>query len=339
MINPPPPLHTRLTELLGCDYPILQAGMGGPARSELCAAVSAAGGFGCIGMVKESPDLIGREIVAVRERTNRAFGVNIVPAITDPVLLEEQLDVCFRAGVKAMVFFWDVRPDIVERARAAGCMVLYQVGNVADALAAERAGADAIICQGVEAGGHVHGTVTSMVLLPQVVAAVKIPVAGAGGFGSGASLVAALALGAEGVHCGTAFLATDESFAHDYHKQRVVDAKSEDTVYSDVFAIGWPPRSPVRTIENSVTKAYADNLIGHGPNDFELDVIAEFEDGPIHRYSTWSPLRGMAGDLEAQALYAGQVAGAIKRVRPAAEVVHEMVDEARSRLARLAAVK
>lgn len=335
MTNSSSGLRTRLTDLLGCDYPIIQSGMGGPGRSELCAAVSAAGAFGCIGMVKEKPDLIHREIDSVRTRTNRPFGVNIVPSVTDPHLLEEQLDVCFSAQVKAMVFFWDVRPDMIERAHKAGSLVLYQVGSVADAIAAERAGADAIICQGFEAGGHVRGKVTSMVLLPQVTAAVSVPVAGAGGFGSGASLVAALALGAEGIHCGTAFLATHESYAHDYHKQRVIDASSEDAIYSDVFAIGWPPQSPVRTIENSVTKEYAGNLLGHGPDDFTLEAIAEDQGEPVYRYSTYSPLKNMTGDMEALALYAGQVGGAIKEIRPAGDVVRDMIDEAGRVLTRL----
>ena len=106
----PKPLRTRLTDLLCCDYPIVQSGMGGPARSELCAAVTIAGAFGCIGMVRESPELIRREIIAVRERTERPFGVNLVPSVTDPVLLEEELEACFEARIRAMVFFWDVRP-------------------------------------------------------------------------------------------------------------------------------------------------------------------------------------------------------------------------------------
>ncbi|MDQ0323180.1 nitronate monooxygenase [Pararhizobium capsulatum DSM 1112] len=339
MGNPSQPLHTRLTELLRCDYPIIQAGMGGPGRSELCAAVSAAGAFGCLGMVKEKPEMIRTEIAAVRARTERPFGVNLVPSVTDPILLDEELEACFAAKVKVMVFFWDVRPDIIDRARRAGCTVIYQIGNLADAIAAERAGVDAIICQGFEAGGHIRGKVTSMVLVPQVAAAVSVPVIGSGGFGSGASLVAALALGAEGIHCGTAFLATNESYAHEYHKQRIVDASSEDTVYSDVFAIGWPPQSPVRTIENSVTRLYSDNLSGHGPDDFELDVIAQDGDEAVCRFSTYSPLQNMTGDLEALALYSGQLCGAINRVRPAGDVVREMVNDANHVLARLHLLK
>ena len=330
-----PPLRTRLTDLLGCDYPIVQAGMGGPARSELCAAVSGAGAYGCLGMVKETPEVIRREIAAVRERTDRPFGVNLVPFATDPALLEEELSACFEARVHTLVFFWEVRRDLVARAHAAGCRVLYQVGGIGEAVAAERAGADGIICQGFEAGGHVHGTATSLVILPQVAAAVTVPVLGSGGFGSGRSLVAALALGAEGVHCGTAFLATDESFAHDYHKRRIVEASSEDTVYSDVFAIGWPPHSPGRTIRNSVTDLYADDLMHHGPDDFPREVIAREGDSPVFRFSTSSPLRNTTGDIEGLALYAGQVAGSIERIRPAAEVIEAMVDDARNVLQRL----
>lgn len=330
--------RTRLTDLLGCDFPIAQAGMGGPARAELCAAVSGAGAYGCLGMVRESGELIRGEIAAVRERTDRPFGVNLIPFGTHPALLEEELAACFEARVHSMVFFWEVRPDLIARAHDAGCLVLYQVGRLADAVRAEEAGADAIICQGFEAGGHVHGTTTSLVLLPQFTAAIRVPVLGSGGFGSGRSLVAALALGAEGIHCGTAFLATEESYAHDYHKQRIVAATSEDTVHSDVFAINWPPRSPVCTLGNSVTELYAGNLLGHAPDEFPREDVADDNGRPVYRFSTESPLRGMTGDLEASALYAGQACGAVDRIRPAAEVVRMMVAEAREVLGRIDAI-
>src|SRR5512135_1477884 len=222
-------LHTPLCTLLGCRYPILQAGMGGVARSELVAAVIEAGGYGFLGMVRESPDLIAREIDSVRARTDGPFGVNLIPAATDPDLLEAELSVCLKKKVHSLCFFWDVHADVIALAKAAGCRVLYQVGSVEDAVAAERAGADAIIAQGFEAGGHVRGAVSSLVLLPQVVRAVSIPVIASGGFASGESLVAALALGAQGIHCGTAFLATAESFAHPLHKQKVVSARATDT--------------------------------------------------------------------------------------------------------------
>ncbi|WP_119462448.1 nitronate monooxygenase [Rhodospirillaceae bacterium SYSU D60014] len=329
------PIRTAACDLLGCDYPIMLAGMGGVSRSELVAAVVAAGGYGLLGMVRESPDLIRREIAAVRARTDRPFGVNLIPYGTDPALLEAELLACFEARVHSVCFFWEVRPDLIARAREAGCRVLYQVGNLADARAAEQAGADIVICQGVEAGGHVHGGVASLALLPQVTNALSIPVLGSGGFASGAGLVAALALGAQGIHCGTMFLATDESFAHDFHKRRVVEAGSDETVYSDVFAINWPPRSPVRTLRNSVTDAYRDDLLGHGPDDFPREPVAEEEGRPVYRFSTDSPLRSMTGDFEALAPFAGQSCGLVNAVRPAGDVVRRMVAEAEATVARL----
>jgi nitronate monooxygenase len=330
------PLHTRICDLLECRYPILQAGMGGPARSELVAAVTAAGGYGCLGMVREKPEMIRREIAAVRARTDGGFGVNLIPYGTDPALLDEELAACFEAGVHSLTLFWEVRPDIIARAHAAGCRVLYQVGTLAGAVAAQQAGADAVICQGVEAGGHVQGTVTSLVLLPQVAAALSIPVVASGGFGNGAGLVAALALGATGIHCGTLFLATAESFAHDFHKRRVVEAESDETVHTDVFIINWPAGSPVRTLRNSVTEASAGKLFGHSPDALPREPIAEEDGRPIYRYSTDSPLRSMTGAMEPLAPFAGQVCGLVKAVRPAGAVIATLVEEADATLRRLA---
>ena len=174
-----------LCRLLGCRYPILQAGMGGVARASLVEAVSNAGGYGCLGMVREPPSLIVREIAWVRELTDEPIAVNLIPTATDPALFAEELDACIESNIDTVVFFWDVSAEAIVRAKSAGMKVLYQVGSVADAKAAEAAGADAIIAQGVEAGGHVGGTVTSLVLLPQVVKSVNVPVIGSGGFATG----------------------------------------------------------------------------------------------------------------------------------------------------------
>lgn len=330
-------LSTALCDLLGCRYPVLQAGMGGVARAELAAAVAEAGGYGFLGMVRESPQLISSEIAAVRDRTDKPFGVNLIPAATDPGLFAEELAVCLERRVPSLCFFWEVDAEAVARAKAAGCRVLYQVGSVAEARAAEAAGADAVIAQGFEAGGHVRGSITSLVLLPQVAAAVSVPVVASGGFASGESLVAALALGAQGIHCGTAFLATEESFAHDYHKQRVVAAGSDDTVHTDAFAINWPPASPVRVIANSITDTLGVRLHGYRAGDFEQQEVARDDGRPLYRFSTDSPLRSTAGDLEALALYAGQVTGSIDDVVPAAVRVAQIVSAARATLQRLAA--
>lgn len=328
-------LHTPLCTLLGCRYPILQAGMGGVARSELVTAVTEAGGYGFLGMVRETPDLIAREIDAVRARTDGPFGVNLIPAATDPDLLEAELSICLKKQVHSLCFFWDVHADVIALAKAAGCRVLYQVGSVEDAVAAERAGADAVIAQGFEAGGHVRGAVSSLVLLPQVVRAVSIPVIASGGFASGESLVAALALGAQGIHCGTAFLATEESFAHAYHKDRVVRAKSTDTVYTDAFALNWPPDSPVRVIANRLTHELGQFLLGHRPEDIPREAVADEDGRPIYKFSTDSPLRTTTGNLECLALFAGQIAGAVETIPSAGARVGEIVSAARATLQRL----
>ncbi len=324
----PHTLHTSICDLLGCRYPILQSGMGGVARSELAAAVSEAGAFGCLGMVRETPAKILEQIDEVRARTDKPFGVNLIPAATDPELFNAELDACLSVGVETLVYFWDIVPDAIKRAKDHGCRVVHQVGHVDAAVQAEAAGADAIIAQGVEAGGHVHGSVSSLVLLPQIVDAVSIPVLGSGGFASGRSLVAAMSLGAQGIQCGTRFLATDESFAHDIHKQRVIEAAATDTLHTDAFAINWPPHSPVRVIKNEVTERFVERPFGYLPEDFEREPIAEEEGRPVYLLSTDSPLKSMTGDLEKLALFAGQVSGLIHSTEPAAKVVQRIVDEA-----------
>ncbi|MGD8350764.1 MAG: nitronate monooxygenase [Gammaproteobacteria bacterium] len=329
-------LRTALCDLLGCRLPILSAGMGGVARAELAAAVCEAGGFGSLGMVREPPELIRREIGNLRERSDRDFGVNLIPSATDPVLFDEQMAACRDERVPAMTFFWEVDGRAVSEAHAFGSKVLYQVGSVADALAAQAAGADAVIAQGMEAGGHVRGRVSSLVLLPLVCAAVRVPVVASGGFGSGAALAAALALGAAGVHCGTVFLATPESNAHELHKQRILDSSAEQTVLTDAFSINWPPGSPVRVLESPVTEKLGDKLFGHHPERLQREVVADDEGRDIYLFSTDSPLRSTRGELERMALFAGQVAGQVRRIEYAGDIVARMARDARRIIAGLA---
>lgn len=324
------PIHTPLCSLLGCDVPILLAGMGGVARWELSAAVANAGGFPSLGMVRESPELITSEVNALRAATDRPFAVNLIPAATDAALLDAQITRCLDLGVTAFSFFWDVMPEVITRVKNQGALVLHQVGTADQARKAEAAGADVIIAQGIEAGGHVHGRMGSFALAEAILEWTKQPVVVSGGISTGRGLASALALGAQGVQCGTAFLATDESFAHPDHKQRVVEASGDDTVLTDVFVLNWPKGAAVRVIGNSVTDALDGRLLGHDPDKLPRDVIAWDDDQGRYRFSTDSPLRTTTGDLEAMPNYAGQGAGLIGDVVPAGMRVKQMMQQAAS---------
>lgn len=328
-------LRTPLCELLGCEAPILLAGMGGVARWELAAAVANAGGFAMLGMVRESPDLIETEVRALRAATNRPFAVNVIPSATDPALLDRQIRRCLDLGVRAFTFFWDVVPEAVERVKREGCLVLHQIGTIEAARQAQDAGADVLIAQGIEAGGHVHGRTGAFALAEAVLDLATVPVVVSGGISTGRGLAAALAMGAQGVQCGTAFLATRESFAHDYHKDRVAAAGGEDTVLTDVFVLNWPKGAAVRVIGNSVTAGLGDRLLGHDPASLPREVIAQDLGQPLLRYSTDSPMRHTTGALEEMALYAGQGAGAIREILPAGDRLRQMVREAEACLERL----
>ncbi|MCZ4352214.1 nitronate monooxygenase [Roseovarius aestuarii] len=326
--NPNHTLHTPLCDLLGCDVPILLAGMGGVARWELAAAIANAGGYPALGMVREAPALIAQQVTALRAATDRPFAVNLIPAATDPALLDAQIRQCLDLGVTAFSFFWDVLPEVVARVKNHGALVLHQVGTPQQAQLAEDAGADVIIAQGIEAGGHVHGRIGSYPLAETILQQTSLPVVIAGGVSSGKGLAAALTLGAEGVQCGTAFLATDESFAHAYHKQRVVQADGADTVLTDVFVLNWPKGAAVRVLANSITHELNGALMGHDPDTLPRDVIAWDDDQPRYRFSTDSPLRCTTGDLEAMPSFAGQGAGLIRDITPAGQRMQQMVSEA-----------
>ena len=233
-------LRTPVCDLLGCDYPIVLAGMGGVARSELALAVTRAGGFGFLGMVRESPELIRSQVEAMRRGTSKPFGVNIIPAATAPDLLEAQVKTCIDLRVPAMALFWDLRSDLVQRFRQAGTVVVCQVGSATEGKAAEAAGAQILIAQGEEAGGHVRGSTPLYTLLSELIPESSLPLLAAGGMVDGQDLIEALRHGAQGIVIGTAFLATSKSFAHSYHKRRVVEASADDTILTDIFHINWP---------------------------------------------------------------------------------------------------
>lgn len=313
--------------LLKCRHPIVLAGMGGVARSELVAAVTEAGGFGFLGMVREPIALIRREVEALRRLGHERFGVNIIPAATEKDLLDRQIGTIIDLGVPAVMLFWEVDAGVVRRFRDAGVMVIYQVGSPEEARVAERAGAQAIIAQGVEAGGHVRGTTPLRRLLPAVRRAVAVPVLAAGGLATGADLVTARALGAAGVVLGTSLIAATESFAHAHHRQRLIAAKPGDTLLTDTFHVNWPDGAMVRVLSSSVTAGERGV-----PRERASEVIGEEEGRSIYLFSTDSPLRSMSGDFEAMALYAGTGVGEVTTVRPAAAIIGEIVAEAKGLL-------
>ena len=321
-------LHTPVCDLLGCRYPLVLAGMGGVARSELVAAVSSAGGFGFLGMVREPVRLIEAEVGRARAAGHRRFGVNLIPAATDPALLEQQLGCCIELAVPAVCLFWDLDAATVRRLRDAGILVVYQVGSAAEAVAAERAGAQVLIAQGVEAGGHVRGTKPLSETLPEVLAATSVPVLAAGGIADGLDVASVLALGAEAAVIGTALIATDESFAHDYHKQRLLEASAGDTVLTEAFHVNWPPGAPVRVLRSEVTAGRRGD-----PHAAESVVIGDEDGRPIRLFSTDSPLRSMSGEFAAMALYAGTGVGRVHDVVAAGERLRSIVQAAEDVLA------
>ena len=318
---------TPLCDLLGCRYPLVLAGMGGVARAELVAAVSAFGGFGILGMVREPLALIEREVAHVRERTDRPFGVNLIPSGTARALLRSQVDLCIALRVPVVELFWEIDEAVIDRLRAAGIVVVHQVGTVHEALHAQAAGAHALIAQGVEAGGHVRGRQPLMRLLAEVLGCVDVPVAAAGGLADGRDAGRVLAMGAQAAVLGTALMMTTESFAHEVHKQRLVQARSGDVRLTEDFHINWPPLAAVRVLPNAVTRGERGD-----PFTGERQVIGEEEGRPIYCFSTDSPLRSMTGDLEAMALYAGLGVGRIGDIVPAAERLQSIMQGAAAHL-------
>src|SRR5262245_50935121 len=231
-------LQTSLCRLLGIEYPIFSVGMGGGmAGPELVAAVSNAGGCGVLGMGGLPAPYIRQQIQTLRTLTNKSFGVNIIL----PLLQEGQIETCLEEKIPILILFWgDPKPYVAE-AHKRGTKVFIQVGSVEEAKAAAEAGVDAIIAQGVEAGGHVKSTTSLSTIVPAVVEAVKpTPVIAAGGIANGRGVVAALSLGAQAVSMGTRFIASEEVRVTREYKERIVPSKAEDTVYTQLFEIGWP---------------------------------------------------------------------------------------------------
>ena len=307
-------LRTRLTELLGIEHPIIQGGMAWTATAELAAAVSNAGGLGIIGAGHMPTDVLRTEIRNAKSLTDRPFGVNLMlltPHIDDIV------DMVLDEGV-AMVTTGAGNPGkYMAGLKDRGIKVLCVVPSVALAKRMESIGADAVIGEGMEAGGHI-GELTTMVLTPQLADAIEIPVVAAGGIADGRQVAAAFALGAEGVQVGTRFMCAEECTIHPDVKAEVLKARDRDTVVT-----GRSTGHPVRVIKNKLARQ-----IMELDRDNKAEEIEALGSGKL-------ALAMRQGDIEMGSLMAGQVAAMVCEIQPAAQIVDEMIGEAESVMGRL----
>lgn len=325
-------IETSFTRAFGIDCPIALAPMGGAVSVDLILAVCEAGGLGMQGVSWHEPAAIVSEIAEIRRLTAQPFAVNLVMEWDQHTRLAH----CIEAGAPVISLSWGDPTAYFPRLRAAQVKTIVTVASADEAKRAADLGADAICAQGVEAGGHVCSTVGMMVLLPAVVDAVApLPVIAAGGIADGRGLAAVLALGGAGAWMGTRFLATPEADAHDEWKRRIVAARETDTVYTELFDIGWP-EAPHRVLRNSTYdrwQAAGGPPAGRRPGEGE--VPARQPDGrPLPRYSFDSPLPGASGEIEATCLYAGQSAGLVHDIVPASMLVQRIVKEAETALSR-----
>lgn len=334
-------MKTKFCELFGIEYPIVCAGMGSVALANLAAAVSEGGGLGTIALAGFSPDAIAAEISAARKITAKPIVVNLLVPFLRPGVIEALA----KQPISAVTLFWGDPAEHIPACKALGLKVIWQCGSALEAAAAKRAGADAIIAQGFEAGGHVRGVVTTFALVPEVRDAIgDLPMLAAGGISDGRGLAAALALGADGAVFGTRFLASRESAAHQDYKRAVLAAHGSDTVHTKLFDIGWPDAAH-RVIRTPLVDAWERAGSPASPNRAgEGETVAHLRrggiDAPLPRYSVNPPSDSVEGDLSGLPFYAGQSVSLIEEIAPAGEIVRQIAEEAReviaSRLAPLA---
>ena len=301
-------MKTKVTELLQIEYPIIQGGMAWVAEHHLAAAVSEAGGFGLIGAASAPPEIVREEIRKAKELTDKPFGVNIM--LLNPNA-DEVAKIVVEEGIQAVTTGAGNPEKYMPMWKEAGVKVIPVVASVAMAKRMERYGADAVVAEGMEAGGHI-GNQTTMALIPQIVDAVNIPVIAAGGIGDGRGVAASFMLGAEGVQMGPRFVVADESIVHDNYKDRIVKAKDIDSVVT-----GQSTGHPVRCLRNQMTKEY---------------IKKEQEGVPFEELErmTLGSLRKavMDGDILNGTVMAGQIAGLVSKRQSCKEILQEIMTEA-----------
>jgi NAD(P)H-dependent flavin oxidoreductase YrpB (nitropropane dioxygenase family) len=318
-------LPTPFTSLLHIAVPVMQAPIGGCSCPELAAAVSNAGGLGMLALSWDTPEVCQEKVRRTRELTQAPFGVNFVLEWDQMARLE----VCLDAGVKIVSLFWGNPAAYVREIHSSGASTIVHVGSPPEARRAVDLGADVVLCQGFEAGGHVRGTVGSIALIPTVVDVVSpVPVVAAGGFGDGRGLAAALSLGAAGVCMGTRFVASEEARAHPGYKQRVLDCQPAETVHTTLFDGGWE-NAAHRVIRNSTVREWESaGRAMRGLRPGEGERVGRSGGREISRYDDFAPVRDMEGEWERCALYAGESVGVVHDIRRAGDIVRDVAHEA-----------
>jgi len=318
---------TPVTRQLNIKYPIFQAGMGFVAHAELASAVSNAGGLGCIGSGSMSARELSEQIHRCRDLTDRPFGVDILFAEVkadknNPTVVryasnvQKLIDITFAENVPVIVSGLGNPAGIVAQARQQGVVVMSLCGNVKQARRLEASGVDVIIAQGHEAGGHT-GRIGTMTLVPQIADAVRVPVLAAGGLADGRGLLAALALGAEGAWMGSRFVASIEAYAHSNYKNKIVEIDEEGTTITRCHS-----GKPCRLIRNKFTESW-------------VGREAEIKPFPIQSVEYGFPLAEKAryeGKIEEGGLACGQSAGLINSIKPAGQIVRDVMTEAQAAL-------
>lgn len=301
-------MKTRITELLQIEYPVIQGGMAWVAEYHLAAAVSEAGGLGLIGAASAPPEAVREQICKVKELTDKPFGVNVM--LMNPNAAEVA-QVIVEEGVPVVTTGAGNPAKFMELWKNAGVRVIPVVASVAMAKLMERAGADAVVAEGMEAGGHI-GSATTMTLVPQVVDAVKIPVIAAGGIADGRGMAAVMMLGAEAVQMGTRFVASKESIVHARYKEKLIRSRDIDSEVT-----GMSTGHPIRVLRNKMTREYL-KLEKEGASLEELELL------------TLGALRKavIEGDVDNGSLMAGQIAGMIRDEISCEEIIQNTVSGA-----------
>ena len=302
------------------DVPVMQAPIGPAATTSLVAAVSSVGALGTLAASWTDPAVLRTQVREVRASAGPLFCVNLVLAFDQRARLEVVLD----EGVQFVSFSWGIDAALIRAANDAGATVLVQVAEAAAGVAAANAGADIIVAQGVEAGGHVQGTTPLLELLGTLRPLVDLPILGAGSIGDSGSARAAVGAGADGVACGTAFLAALEADVHPDYLERLVQANEADTVLTTVFDVGWVD-APHRVVRNgTVAEWEAAGRPASGARPGEGEVVATRSGRQVVRYSDAQPTKDTAGEIGSMALYAGTSVGLVHGRAGAADITREI---------------